>query len=115
MRNFLQTLADRRVRVLLAVAVAFFLFDPPAAEAYIGPGAGFAFVSSFFVIIATFFLAFLKLITTPFRVTVRWLKMRKALAKSRVKRVVIVGLDGQDPKLTDGVEAPDYVRNYKRK
>jgi predicted AlkP superfamily phosphohydrolase/phosphomutase len=114
MRNSLQTLADRRVRVLLAVAVAFFLFDPPAAEAYIGPGAGFAFVSSFFVIIATFFLAFLKLITTPFRVTVRWLKMRKALAKSRVKRVVIVGLDGQDPKLTDGFMREGLLPNFKK-
>ena len=54
------------VRAALWVAVILVcLVDVPETQAYIGPGAGFAFVGSFFVIIATFFLAFLKLITAP--------------------------------------------------
>ena len=42
---------------LLFVLVLFaclFVFEPPAAHAYIGPGAGFAFVSSFFAVLAAF-------------------------------------------------------------
>ena len=76
--------------------------EPPPAEAYIGPGAGFAFVSSFFAILAAFFLAFLKLITWPFRWLVRTIRWRKALRAAASQQVVIVGLDGQDPELTDG-------------
>jgi len=37
------------------------------AHAYIGPGAGFAFLSSFLVLFATFLLAFLSLLTWPIR------------------------------------------------
>ena len=114
MRIIRPTLARNHVRVVLAVLVAFFLFDPPAAQAYIGPGAGFAVVSSFFVVLAALFLAFVKLATTPFRVGVRWLKMRKALAKTRVKRVVIVGLDGQDPELTDRFMREGLLPNLKK-
>ena len=56
--------------ITLVLFVCLFVLVPPA-QAYIGPGAGFAFVSSFFAIIAAFFLAFLKLITAPFRSVIR--------------------------------------------
>jgi len=87
-------------------AVAFGLFVailllPGAAHAYIGPGAGFAFVSSFFILFITFVLAFLTLLTWPFKWALRTFKGRRALAKSRCKRVIIVGLDGQEPTLTE--------------
>ena len=39
------------------------LFAPLPAAAYVGPGAGFAFVSSLFIIIFTTFLAILTLLT----------------------------------------------------
>ena len=99
------------VVILLA---CLFLFEPPPAHAYIGPGAGFAFVSSFFAVLAAFFLAFLKLITWPFRSVVRSLKWRKALKRSRVKQVVIVGLDGQDPELTDRFLEEGILPNFAR-
>jgi predicted AlkP superfamily phosphohydrolase/phosphomutase len=91
-----------------------FLVEPPAAQAYIGPGAGFAFVSSFFAVLAAFFLAFLKLLTFPFRTALRWLKWRKALKRARVKQVVIVGLDGQDPELTDRFLEEGILPNFAR-
>ncbi len=97
-----------------ALLVCFLVVEPPAAQAYIGPGAGFAFVSSFFAILAAFLLAFLKLLTFPFRTLVRWLRWRKALRRSRVRQVVIVGLDGQDPELTDRFLAEGILPNFAR-
>ncbi|HUM34761.1 MAG TPA: hypothetical protein PKX32_05760, partial [Candidatus Saccharicenans sp.] len=38
-----------------------------AASAYIGPGAGFAFLSSFLIFFLTFFLAFFSILSWPFR------------------------------------------------
>jgi predicted AlkP superfamily phosphohydrolase/phosphomutase len=104
----------RRSLPLAAALVLAALLDPPTVEAYIGPGAGFAFVGSFFVVLTAFFLAFLKLITAPVRAVVRWVKARKSLAKSRVRRVVVVGLDGQDPELTDRFLAEGLLPNFAR-
>ncbi|MBR34780.1 MAG: hypothetical protein CMH78_04805 [Nitrospinae bacterium] len=69
-------------------------------EAYIGPGAGFAFISSFFILFITFVLAIFYFISWPFRFAFKasvW-KIRRNKIKSEVKRVVVVGLDGTDPK-----------------
>jgi len=103
----------RHLRLALTLLILL-LVDPPAVQAYIGPGAGFAFVSSFFVIFATFFLAFIKLITAPFRAVVQSLRSRKALRRARVKKVVVLGLDGQDPELTDGFLKEGILPNFKR-
>ncbi len=90
------------------------MVELPTVLAYIGPGAGFAFVGSFFIVFATLFLAFIKLATWPARFLVRKLRWRKALRKSRVKQVVIVGLDGQDPELTDRFLAEGILPNFAR-
>lgn len=66
------------------------------AEAYIGPGAGFAFLSSFMVIFVTFILAFVSVLLWPLRFLWK-LFFRKRPPKTDVDRVVIVGLDGLSP------------------
>jgi len=89
-----------RDRSLILPAVFLLLLVLPAsAHAYIGPGAGFVFVSSFFILIVTFFLAFVTLLTWPLRWVVRSLRGRRALARSRVRKVIVLGLDGLDPEL----------------
>jgi hypothetical protein len=72
------------------------------AEAYIGPGAGFAFLSSFFILFIAFALAIFYILSWPFQLIVRGLfrKGRRVKSKDMPKRVVVVGLDGMDPKLT---------------
>jgi len=90
------------------------LVDAPDVQAYIGPGAGFAVVGSMSVFFVTLLLVFLKLITAPARSVVRWFKSRKALRKSRVRRVVVVGLDGQDPELTDRFMKEGLLPNFER-
>ena len=87
-------------RILLAVLGLVLLSGPPAFG-YIGPGAGFAFLSSFLVLFLTFFLAVFSFLSWPFRLLIRMIKGRKALKGTLVDRVVIVGLDGLEPTLAE--------------
>ena len=70
-------------------------------QAYVGPGAGFAVAGSFFAVFLAFFSAILILITWPIRLIWRLLFGRGFRAKSRVQRVVVLGLDGLDYGLTE--------------
>ena len=73
----------------------------PMAHAYVGPGAGFAFVGTFLALFIACFSSLLSLLIWPIRYVIRYKRRRKAMAKAQVKRVVILGLDGLDPILTD--------------
>jgi predicted AlkP superfamily phosphohydrolase/phosphomutase len=88
--------------VFAAVAITFAQAAP--ADAYIGPGAGFVLVSSFFAFFITVLIALFSLAAWPVRMIWRLVRRRSA-GKSSVRRLVIVGFDGQDPKLTD-----EYLR-----
>ena len=90
------------------------LLTPQLALAYVGPGAGFAFVSSIFIIIFTTFLAFLTLLTWPIRWAIQRVRGSKALAAARVRRVVVLGLDGQDPELTTQYMNEGLLPNFAR-
>ena len=46
------------IRFVCVLYLCLLVVEPPAAEAYIGPGAGFAFASSFFAVFAALLLAF---------------------------------------------------------
>ena len=73
----------------------------PVLLGYIGPGAGIALVGSFLAVLGALFSAFLALLTWPIRWLWRAVRSRRALARARTKRVVILGLDGLDPDLVD--------------
>jgi predicted AlkP superfamily phosphohydrolase/phosphomutase len=91
----------RRLPVwLLFLATLLVLLEPSSAHAYIGPGAGFAVAGSLMAVLAAFFSALVLLLFWPVRLLQRALFGRRALARSRVKRVVILGLDGLDHGLT---------------
>jgi predicted AlkP superfamily phosphohydrolase/phosphomutase len=77
------------------------LFSPQLSYGYIGPGAGFAFLGSAFVFFVTFFLAILTLLIWPASVLLQSIRRRKIAGKSLYRRVIIVGLDGLDPKITE--------------
>ena len=74
---------------------------PLRSEAYAGPGAGFAVLSSFWTIFVAFLYSFYALVTWPIRQLLRMFRRRKAYGKAQVKRVVIVGFDGMDPELAN--------------
>ncbi len=100
-----------RLRSSTLLLISFFLLSTPLL-AYIGPGAGFAFLSSFLVFFLTFFLAFFSFFTWPFRLLIRLLKGQKAYRKSRVERVVILGFDGLDPTLVEKYMAEGKLPNF---
>ena len=83
------------------LAAAILLVAPAPAMAYVGPGAGFAFVSSLLIILVTTLLAILTLLTWPIRWVVQRIRGSRALGAARARRVVVLGLDGQDPELTE--------------
>ncbi len=92
--------------LLLAVVAA-------PAEAYIGPGAGFALLSSFFVVFTTILLAALSLLTWPVRTL--WRKLRHGQAgKPLIRRLIVIGFDGQDPQLTERYMAEGKLPNFSR-
>jgi predicted AlkP superfamily phosphohydrolase/phosphomutase len=91
-----------------ALALVFlgllFLAGTEPAHAYIGPGAGFAFLGSFLALLATILLAFLQFLIWPFVYVYRRIRIarkRKSMGavNTDVNRVVVVGLDGLDPDL----------------
>ncbi|MFQ6108158.1 MAG: alkaline phosphatase family protein [Candidatus Aminicenantales bacterium] len=84
-------------KILVFMVLAF----PAAAQAYIGPGAGFAFLSSFLVLFLAFFLAIFSFLSWPFRLLLRIIRGQKAFRRSRIHQVTIIGLDGLDPLLVE--------------
>lgn len=106
--------ASRRGLGLAIFAFALLILFPAPAEAYIGPGAGIAFVSSFFLLLVSFALALFALLTWPFRWLYQTLRFRHALARSRIRRCIVVGFDGQDPELTDQLLAEGMLPNFRR-
>ena len=88
----------RKSKIVL-LTMAFFLLLQSDTPAYVGPGAGFAVISSFLILFVTFILAFFTILTFPVRAMILHLKRRKVLHRSKVKRAVILGLDGFDPAL----------------
>ncbi len=81
-------------------AVLLIVLLPGVAEAYIGPGAGFALAGSFLAIFGAVMSAVAMILFWPIRRLLRTVLRRKPPGKRRVKRVVILGLDGLDHALT---------------
>ncbi|MBP7779602.1 MAG: alkaline phosphatase family protein [Acidobacteria bacterium] len=86
------------------VVAAVTLVAPAAADAYIGPGAGFAVMSSFLVMLVTMVVVVASVLAWPFRAAWR-LVTRRGPPPSTIDRFIVIGFDGQDPTLTD-----DYLK-----
>jgi len=99
---------------VLGMAALLLLALSQPAQAYIGPGAGFAVLSSFLVFFLAFLAAFFVLLTWPIRWVIRFARGRKAFRRARIKRMVILGLDGMSPKLVDEYMAEGLLPNLKK-
>jgi len=86
---------------VLVVAIGLVLLFPVRSEAYAGPGAGFAVLSSFWTLFVAFLYSVYAFLTWPFRHVLRLLRRRKAYGKAQVTRAIILGFDGMDPELAD--------------
>jgi predicted AlkP superfamily phosphohydrolase/phosphomutase len=104
----------RRISWIFLAVLLVLLLDPVPAHAYIGPGAGFALAGSLLAVSAAIFSAIAMIFAWPFRLLLRVLFRKKPPAKSRVKRVVILGLDGLDHGLTASMLAAGKLPNLAR-
>jgi predicted AlkP superfamily phosphohydrolase/phosphomutase len=90
-----------RARLFHSLGVAFVaLLLPSVAHAYVGPGAGFAFAGSLAVMLAAFALAVGTILLWPFTFLIRLIRVGNPYKHARVRRVVVIGLDGMDPGIT---------------
>jgi predicted AlkP superfamily phosphohydrolase/phosphomutase len=101
-------------RRLVSFFILVCLSIPAPALAYIGPGAGFALVSSFVTLIIAFAAGILALFTFPVRAAIRQWKRRRSLKRARVRKVVILGLDGLDPDRCEQLMARGELPNLSR-
>jgi predicted AlkP superfamily phosphohydrolase/phosphomutase len=101
----------RRRAGTVAASLILTLLGPAAAHAYIGPGAGVALLSSFLVLLTTLVVVVFSVLLLPFRLLWRTLR-RKERLEPWVRRVVILGFDGQDPKLTDRFMKEGKLPNF---
>ncbi len=82
--------------------------------AYVGPGAGFAFLGSFLGIVIAVFLSGISLLIWPFRVTWRFLIGIRGRRKAKVRKLIFLGLDGLDPRLAERFMAEGKLPNFSR-
>ncbi len=101
------------LRILLPAAVLILLVARPA-DAYIGPGAGFAVLGSFLVMFVAMLSAVLALFTWPLRYLLRAVRHRATYKKARIKRFIVLGLDGMDPGLAEKFLAEGKLPNFDR-
>jgi predicted AlkP superfamily phosphohydrolase/phosphomutase len=98
--------------VLIATTLLLALASP--LSAYIGPGAGFAFLSSFLVLFMTFLLALFSFLSWPFRFLWKAVRGQRAYKKGPIDRLVILGLDGMEPTLAEKYMAEGKLPNLAR-
>lgn len=99
-----------KFKLLLLLLLSF----PICAQAYIGPGAGFAFLSSFLVLLLTFFLAIFSFLSWPFRFFLRMIKGQKAFKKSIINKLIIIGLDGLEPTIVEKFMAEGKLPHFSK-
>ena len=100
----------------IAWALILGIACPLSLQAYIGPGAGFAFVSSFLVLLLAVLLAGFSLLSWPLRLLLGLFFKRKGKGRQKTdtSKVVVVGFDGMDPKLAEGFMKEGLLPNFQR-
>jgi hypothetical protein len=78
--------------------------------AYVGPGAGFAFLGSFFSILLSLLAGIASLLLWPFRAMLRLFRRGKNVRA----RVILLGLDGLDPDLVEKLMTAGKLPNLEK-
>ncbi len=110
--------ASAMVCALIATAVLWLSFSFSAPEtnpafnlAYIGPGAGFAFLGSFLSLLLALLLGALSILIWPFRVLWRVMTGKQGYKHASVSKIIFLGLDGFDPDLCERFFAEGKLPN----
>src|SRR5205809_7043718 len=81
------------------VVIGVVLLFPLRSDAYAGPGASFAVLSSFWTLFVAFLYFAYAFLSWPFRHLFRLLRHLKSYRQAQLKRAVILGSDVMDPAL----------------
>jgi predicted AlkP superfamily phosphohydrolase/phosphomutase len=68
---------------------------------YIGPGAGFAIATSFLTFLIGLIGSLISLLLWPVRTAYKWIRYRNVYARAHFKKMIFIGFDGLDPRLTE--------------
>lgn len=79
--------------------------------AYIGPGAGFALAGSFLALLLGLLGSLLSIFIWPFRALWGALRYRRALQRAHIQKLIFIGFDGLDPRLTERLLAEGKLPN----
>lgn len=101
----------REALQLAAIACLLLTGDGEQQWAYVGPGVGFAFIGSFLALAGGVLLSLVSLVAWPFRMAWRSVRRLRGFRKARVKRIIFLGLDGLDPRLTERYLAEGKLPN----
>jgi len=82
--------------------------------AYIGPGAGFAIGGSLLAVVLALLANAASILFWPFRAAWGWLRSRNALRRAHVRKLIFIGFDGLDPRLTEQLMAEGKLPNLAR-
>ena len=82
--------------------------------AYIGPGAGFAFLGSFLTLLGGLLLGLISVFLWPFRMALRAFRGQQGYKHAKVKKLIFLGLDGLDPGLAERYMAEGKLPNLSR-
>lgn len=110
---------NRRTLLALALCVLWIVMETqrsraPLEWAYVGPGAGFAFIGSFLTLAVSLVASVMSLLVWPFRVAWHALRNRGLVGKAVVRKAIFLGLDGLDPNLTERWMAEGKLPNFSR-
>ncbi len=86
----------------------------PSAQAYIGPGAGFAFAGSLLVMVAAFVLAVGTILLWPLTFAWKLLRVGNPFKHASAKRIIVLGLDGMDPGLATRFMQEGRLPNFQK-
>ncbi|MCP5462029.1 MAG: alkaline phosphatase family protein [bacterium] len=99
------------------LGILLFVYETANAvpcTAYIGPGAGFAFAGSAFVFLVAFIAALLLILLWPVRAVWKLICGKKISKNAQARRVVVLGLDGIDPRLVEQYSKQGALPNLKQ-
>ncbi len=82
--------------------------------AYIGPGAGFAFLGSFLSVLGGALLGVASILLWPFRMAMRAVSGKRGYKRAKVRKLIFLGLDGLDPSLAERYMSEGKLPNLSR-
>ncbi len=85
-----------------------------AIFAYIGPGAGFAVGGSLVALLLAIVANVFGILFWPFRAVWGYLRSRRALRRAHIRKLIFIGFDGLDPRLTERLMAEGKLPHLAR-